>query len=69
MSGRLACRNPHRVEWEQLKWPLWAVLFFGIVYGVGAFSGGFGGISEIFFGLALAAIPISVASTALSGMA
>lgn len=59
-------RRGDQVEREQLKWPMAAVLFFGIVYGVGAISGGLGGPAfEIPFGLSLAAIPISVAISVL----
>jgi len=54
-------RKGTAVEREQLKWPMWGVLFFGLVYGIGAVAAGLSGLLNIMFGLALAAIPISVA--------
>jgi hypothetical protein len=58
-------RRGDSVEREQLKWPLWAVLFFGTVYGVVAVGADPGGAFEIAFGLALAAIPVSIAIAVL----
>jgi len=48
---------------EQLKWPLAAIAFFGIVYGGGAAVSGFGGSAlwNFLFGISIAFIPISVA--------
>ncbi len=61
----LRFRRGTAVEREQLKWPLWAFLLFGIVYGIGAIESGFTGILEILFGFVLAAIPVSVAIAVL----
>lgn len=49
-------------EREQLKWPLWGVLVFGLVYGAGALArGGPTGLFDVLFNFALAAIPLTVA--------
>lgn len=61
----LRFRRGGAVEREQLKWPLWAFLLFGIVYGVGAIQSGFNGVLDVLFGFFLAAIPISVAIAVL----
>jgi hypothetical protein len=58
-------RRGSSVEREQIKWPLWAMLFFGVVYALGASEGGFNRALDILFGLVLAAIPISVALAVL----
>ena len=56
-------RRGSRLERQQLKWPLSAICVFGVVYGLGALGSGWesGGVADLFFGLALAGIPVSVA--------
>ncbi|MDP9144142.1 MAG: hypothetical protein M3N43_05530 [Actinomycetota bacterium] len=61
-------RTGTREERLQLKWPLVAVALFGLVYGGGAaFDSAFiqGGVGDLLFGYALAAIPIAVAIAVL----
>lgn len=54
------------VERQQLKVPLLGLGFFGLVYGIGATQGTMAGpIAGLLFGLALAAIPVSVAIAVL----
>ena len=53
-------------ERNQLKWPMLAIGFFGVVYGFAAvFQGGMGDIWNILFSLAITAIPISIAIAVL----
>jgi hypothetical protein len=60
-------RTATGVARQQLKWPLYAMALFGLVYGWLALAGGFISASPIdaLFGLALAAIPVSVAIAVL----
>ncbi|CAN5870377.1 hypothetical protein BH23ACT5_BH23ACT5_06590 [soil metagenome] len=59
----LRFRRGSPLERQQLKWPLSAICMFGVVYGLGALGSGWesGGVADLFFGLALAGIPVSVA--------
>ena len=51
---------------HQLKWPVLAVAFFGVVYGVGSVAqGAQGEIWNVLFVVAITAIPISVAVAVL----
>ncbi len=52
---------------EQLKWPLYAVGLFGLVYASAAIGIGLeeGGVPELLFGLSLAGIPVAVAIAVL----
>jgi hypothetical protein len=51
---------------QQLKWPMYAVAFFGVVYGATAVGGGdVPAVWDALFSLALAAIPVSVAIAVL----
>lgn len=52
---------------QQLKWPLLAITFFGVVYGVGAVQSGASADSiwNVLFGVAIACIPVSVAVAVL----
>ena len=54
-------RRGSRLERQQLKWPLLAVVLFGVTYGVTAINSDAG----IVFSVALAGIPISVAIAVL----
>ena len=62
----LRFRRGTREERNQLKWPMLAIGFFGVVYGFAAvFQGGMGDIWNILFALAITAIPISIAIAVL----
>jgi hypothetical protein len=63
----LRFRSASALQRQQLKWPLYAVAFFGIGYGATAVMGGAttGSALDALFGLSLAAIPISVAIAVL----
>jgi hypothetical protein len=63
----LRFRSGSAVQRQQLKWPLYAVAFFGIGYGATVVMGGAttGLALDALFGLSLAAIPISVAIAVL----
>ncbi len=62
----LRFRRGSTVERQQLKWPLLAVVLFGVVYGASAIdSSVIEGLGGIAFGLALAGIPVSVAIAVL----
>jgi hypothetical protein len=63
----LRFRSGSAVQRQQLKWPLFAVAFFGIAYGATTVPGGAaaGSVSDALFGLSLAAIPISIAIAVL----
>jgi hypothetical protein len=52
---------------HQLKWPMAAIVLFGVVYGAGATGSAFSdtGIWNVLFGVAIAAIPVSVAVAVL----
>jgi len=54
-------------EREQLKWPLFAVALFGLVYGTAAAGTGIapGGLADLLFGLSLAGIPVAIAIAVL----
>ena len=60
-------RSGSAVQRQQLKWPMYAVSLFGIAYGGTAVTGGAAtrSVWDALFGLALAAIPISVAIAVL----
>lgn len=54
-------------EREQLKWPLYAIALFGLVYGCAVMlqSGPVKGLADLLFGMSIAGIPISVAVAVL----
>lgn len=60
-------RNGSGIERQQLKWPLYAIALFGLVYAWSAITGVIvsGSIWDALFGASLAAIPISVAVAVL----
>jgi hypothetical protein len=63
----LRFRRGTREQRQQLKWPLLAVVTFGVVYGVSATGADLAGSSfgGLLFGVAIAGIPISVAIAVL----
>jgi hypothetical protein len=63
----LRFRSGSTLQRQQLKWPLYAVVLFGVAYGATAASNGFadGSWWDLLFGLSLAAIPVSVAIAVL----
>jgi hypothetical protein len=61
----LRFRRGSTMERQQLKWPVLAVVLFGVVYGGAAIESSLVGDGSILFGLALAGIPISVAIAVL----
>jgi hypothetical protein len=63
----IRCRKGSSEEREQLKWPLYAVGLFGLVYATSAIGIGLeeGGVPELLFGLSLAGIPVAVAIAVL----
>ncbi len=61
----LRFRRGSTVERHQLKWPVLAVVLFGVVYGGALVNAVIIGDGTILFGLSLAGIPISVAIAVL----
>ncbi len=61
----LRFRRGSTVERQQLKWPVLAVVLFGVVYGGSTVYPGLVGDGSVLFGVSLAGIPISVAIAVL----